>query len=126
MSTVEKVAESSSSLSSTIERAGTLLQSGAMDQIEGYRSRFETLEGMYEHVFERLIKADFDLRSCRETAKRFFGTDRVSFAAVDGTDYARPLFDLVVFFGGSYAARGTILFPEEWPCLVELRSGLRE
>ncbi|MBO0888332.1 hypothetical protein J2P12_04445 [Candidatus Bathyarchaeota archaeon] len=119
MSTVEKAREGSSSLSSTIERAGTLLQSGAMDQIEGYRSGFETLEGMYERVFERFIKADFDPVSCRETAKRFFGEDRVSFAAVDGTDYARPLFDLVVFFGGSYAARGTITYRETGLPLVE-------
>ena len=90
-----------------------------MDQIEGYRSRFETLEGMYERVFESLIKSDFDPVSCRETAKRFFGTDRVSFAAVDGTDYARPLFDLVVFFGGAYAARGTISFRENGLPIVE-------
>jgi hypothetical protein len=90
-----------------------------MDQIEGYRTRFETLEGMYERVFEGLIRTNFDSVSCYETAKRFFGTDRVSFAAVDGTDYARPLFDLVVFFGGSYAARGTISFREKAPPEVE-------
>ena len=90
-----------------------------MDQIEGYRSRFETLEGMYERVFENLMKTGFDSRSSYETAKRFFGTDRVSFAAVDGTDYARPLFDLVVFFGGSYAARGTISFLENGPPVVD-------
>ncbi len=119
MSTVEKVPYASSSLASAIERAGTLLQSGATDQIEGYRARFETLEGMYERVFERLIKSGFSSKSSRETAKLFFGTDRVSFAAVDGTDYARPLFDLVVFFGGSYAARGTISFPEEGPLAVD-------
>jgi len=119
LSTVEKVPYASSSLASAIERAGTLLQSGATDQIEGYRARFETLEGMYERVFERLIKSGFSSKSSREIAKRFFGTDRVSFAAVDGTDYARPLFDLVVFFGGSYAARGTISFPEEGPLAVD-------
>jgi hypothetical protein len=119
LSTIEKVAPPSSSLSSAIERAGTLLQSGALDQIESYRARFETLEGMYERVFERLIKSGFDSRSSHDTAKRFFGTDRVSFAAVDGTDYARPLFDLVVFFGGSYAARGTISYREKGPPVVD-------
>jgi hypothetical protein len=119
LSTVEKVAPASSSLSSAIERAGTLLQSGAMDQIEGYRARFETLEGMYERVFESLIKSGFSSRSSHDTAKQFFGSDRVSFAAVDGTDYARPLFDLVVFFGGSYAARGTISYPEDGAPVVE-------
>ena len=119
MSTIETNAPPSSSLSSAIERAGTLLQNGAMDQIEGYRARFETLEGMYERVFASLIKSNFDLKSARETAKRFFGTDTVPFAAVDGTEYARPLFDLVVFFGGSYAARGTIRYADNGPPMVE-------
>ncbi len=119
MSTVEKTVPSSSSLSSAIERAGTLLQNGAMDQIEGYRARFETLEGMYERVFASLIKSNFDAKSAHETATKFFGTDRVPFAAVDGTDYARPLFDLVVFFGGSYAARGTIRYADSGPPTVE-------
>src|SRR5690242_376825 len=90
-----------------------------MDQIEGYRARFETLEGMYERAFASLIKSDFDPKSSYETAKKFFGTDRVPFAAVDGTDYARPLFDLVVFFGGSYAARGTIRYAHNGPPIVE-------
>jgi hypothetical protein len=119
LSTVEKTAPTSSSLSSAIERAGTLLQNGAMDQIEGYRARFETLEGMYERVFESLIKSNFSPKSAHETAKKFFGTDRVPFAAVDGTEYARPLFDLVVFFGGSYAARGTIRYADNGPPTVE-------
>jgi hypothetical protein len=38
-----------------------------------------------------------------ETAKAFFGSDKVGFAAVDGTEYTRPMFDLVIFLGGSYA-----------------------
>src|SRR5437879_11530483 len=115
LSTVGKTVPSPSSLSSAIERAGTLLQNGAIDQIEGYRMRFETLEGMYERVFANIIKSNFDPKSAHQTAKKFFGTDRVSFAAVDGTDYARPLFDLVVFFGGSYAARGTIKYADNRP-----------
>ena len=90
-----------------------------MDQIEGYRARFETLEGMYERIFGSLIKSNFDRKSARETARKFFGTDRVPFAAVDGTEYARPLFDLVVFFGGSYAARGTIKYVDNGPPTVE-------
>ena len=95
------------------------MQNGAMDQIEGYRARFETLEGMYERIFASLIKSNFDPKSARETARKFFGTDKVSFAAVDGTEYARPLFDLVVFFGGSYAARGTITYVDNGLPTVE-------
>src|SRR5437879_10364129 len=128
LATLEKTDPHSSSLSSAIERAGTLLQNGAIDQIEGYRARFETLEGMYERVFASIIKSNFDPKSARDTAKKFFGTDKVSFAAVDGTDYARPLFDLVVFFGGSYAARGTIKYADNGPPTVrseERRVGKR-
>ncbi len=74
---------------------------------------------MYERVFASIIKSNFDSKSAHQSAKKFFGTDRVSFAAVDGTDYARPLFDLVVFFGGSYAARGTIRYVDNGPPTVE-------
>src|SRR5206468_9687275 len=83
---------------------------GAMDQIEGYRTRFEAVEGLYERLFQNIIRSEFNLASAYETAKKFFGTDTVSFAAVDGTEYSRPLFDLVVFLGGSYASRGKIKF----------------
>jgi len=96
-----------------------LLQRGAVDQIEGYESRFQTIEGLHGRLFKNLIVSDFDLKTGFETAKKLFGTERVSFAAVDGTDYARPLFDLIVFFGGSYAARGTITYNEKSPPSVE-------
>ena len=103
-------------MSSQIERAGTILQNSALDQVEGYRSRFEAVEGLYDRLFNPLIKSDFNPVSAYETAKKFFGTDTVPFAGVDGTEYSRPLFDLVVFLGGSYASRGTIRFhPDHGP-----------
>jgi hypothetical protein len=108
-----------SSLSSTIERAGTLLQKGALDQIEDYRVRFETIEGLFERAFSKIFKSDFDQASATETARKLFGTTKVPFAAIDGTEYARPLFDLVVFFGGSYAARGLIEYRDNEPPVVE-------
>ncbi len=49
------------------------------------------------------------------TARHFFGSEPVRFAAVDGTEHTHPpSFYLVIFFGGVYAARG------------HLRSALRE
>ena len=112
MSTVEKPSPPVSSLSAQLERAGSILQNGAVEQIESYRSRFTTIEGLHERLFKDLIVSAFDAKTARETAIKFFGTDTVPFAAVDGTEYARPLFDLVVFFGGSYAAKGTIHYRE--------------
>ncbi len=129
MSTVEKTARPVSSLAKQIERAGSILQSGAVEQIETYKSRFEALEGFYERLFKDLIVSTPNCLPADETAKRLFGKDEVSFAAVDGTEYARPLFDLVVFFGGSYASQGMIRFQKGKPPLVDyqdqfLKSGL--
>ena len=56
----------------------------------------------------------FDSGAACRTAEDFFGSTDVRWAAIDGTDYSRVLFDLVVFFGGSYAATGTLrLGPDE-------------
>jgi hypothetical protein len=111
----------SSSLSEAIERAGSLLQNGALDQIEEYRVRFETIDGLYERVFAGMFRPQKGLGESYDTASKFFGTSKISFAAVDGTQYARPLFDLVVFFGGSYAARGEIEYRENDRPIVNYR-----
>ena len=122
LSTVEKTVTPVSSLASQIERAGLILQNGAVEQIETYKSRFEALKGMYGRLFKDLIVPAPSFPAVFETAKKLFGSEQVSFAAVDGTEYARPLFDLVVFFGGSYASRGTIRFHEEKPPEVAYES----
>jgi hypothetical protein len=59
-----------------------------------------------------LIKSGFNAKEARETAKEFFGEGSVRFAGVDGTMYSKPMFDLVIFFGGAYASTGTITFKE--------------
>jgi len=115
LSTVEQTALSVSSLAAQIGRAGSILQNDATEQIEAYKSKFEALEGLYDRLFKDLIVSGVDYASAFKTAKQFFGTSTVPFAAIDGTDYARPLFDLVVFFGGSYASTGTITFHEKNP-----------
>ncbi len=119
MSTVEKPSGPVSSLSAQLERAGSILQNGAVEQIESYKSKFTVIEGLYKRLFKDLIVSNFNPRAAQETAVRLFGTDDVAFAAVDGTEYARPLFDLVVFFGGSYAAKGTIQYHEDGPPSVD-------
>ncbi len=119
MSTVEKQASPTSSLTAQIERAGSILQTSAVEQIESYQSRFAAIEGLHHRLFKDLIVSEFNAANAWETARRLFGKDKVSFAAVDGTEYARPLFDLVVFYGGSYASRGTIAYSENGSPAIE-------
>ena len=108
-----------SSLSSQIKRTGSILRKGASDQIVEYNRRFESIKDLYDSFLVDLFVSDFSYEKCNETAMRFFGSNKVEFAAVDGTEYTRPLFDMVIFFGGSYAARGVIEFRKNKPPKVE-------
>jgi len=82
-------------------------------QVLDYEQRFASLRNFYESLLAKLVKMGFDAREAYETALEFFGSSSVRFAGIDGTMYSRPLFDLVVFFGGAYASTGTITFHED-------------
>ncbi len=102
-------------LSSQFKKAGDILRRGATDQIIDYTKRFDSIKGFYDGLLKSLIKKDFSNERAIATARDFFGSEKVSFVAVDGTEYTKPMFDLVIFFGGSYAARGTVEFRDEGP-----------
>jgi hypothetical protein len=108
-----------SSLSEAIKRTSDLLRFGASKQVLDYEQRFSSLKNLYDGLLLNLIKMDFDCEEACETAKEFFGASSVRFAGIDGTMYSRPLFDLVIFFGGAYASTGTITFSEKDKPLVE-------
>jgi hypothetical protein len=93
-----------------IERMGRILRHGAEKEIGDYRRRFAAAAGLYEEGISQLMVKGFDSEMACRTAEDFFGARDVKWAAIDGTDYSRVLFDLVVFFGGSYAATGTLHF----------------
>ncbi len=99
--------------SAQLKRAGDILRQGASDQITDYAQRFNSITGLYDSLLKRLIRSGVRVEDAAATAKRFFGSETVRFAAVDGTEYTHPLFDLVIFFGGAYAARGTLTFSDE-------------
>ncbi len=94
---------------------GDVLRSGAEKEIREYERRFTSAAGLYDTVLSNLIIQSFDPQKAANTARIIFSSPRVKFAAIDGTDYSRVLFDLVVFFGGSYAATGTVDFEPTGP-----------
>jgi len=108
-----------SSLSDTVKRTSEVLKLGASMQVIDYEQRFLSLRKLYDNLLSNFIKMDFNLKEASETAKEFFGDSSVRFAGVDGTMYSRPLFDLVIFFGGAYASTGTITFSENEMPLVK-------
>jgi hypothetical protein len=108
-----------SSLSRRIRRASELLKGGASSQVLEYESRFESLRGLFGRLLSDFMVMDFSFEGAFETAERFFGGSKVGFAGVDGTFYSQPLFDLMIFFGGAYAATGTVEFRRDGKPVVE-------
>jgi hypothetical protein len=107
------------SLSDAIKRTSEVLKLGASKQVSDYEQRFSSIKNLYDGLLLNLIKMDFDCGEAYETAQKFFGASSVRFAGIDGTMYSRPLFDLVIFFGGAYASTGTITFLEKDKPLIE-------
>jgi hypothetical protein len=103
-----------------------MLKMGASGQVLEYEGRFQSLRGLYDRLFSDYIASDFSHQRAYETAEKFFDSSKVRFAGVDGTMYSRPLFDLMVFFGGAYAATGTIEFRENAKPMVEYDSKFLE
>ena len=104
---------SSSFLSRRIKRTSELLRLGASDQVLEYEGRFRGLRGLYDRLLRDFMVSDFDFGRACETAKGFFGSDKVRFAGIDGTMYSRSLFDLMIFFGGAYAVTGSVEFGKD-------------
>ena len=102
-------------ISSQFQRAGDILKRGASDQILDYTKRFDTVKEIYDSLLKDIIRKDFDASEATRISQEFFGSRKVGFAAVDGTEYTRPMFDLVIFFGGSYASKGTVEFSGAGP-----------
>jgi len=96
-----------------------MLKFGASRQVLDYEQRFSSLKNLYDSLLSTLTIMDFNCKDAGETAKEFFGASSVRFAGIDGTMYSRPLFDLVIFFGGAYASTGTITFSEKDKPLIE-------
>jgi hypothetical protein len=97
-------------LSNTIRRTSDLLQLGASNQVAEYEYRFQSLRTLYDSLLSGFIISDFDYNKAYKTGQEFFDSSTVRFVGVDGTMYSRPLFDLIIFFGGAYASTGTITF----------------
>jgi hypothetical protein len=110
------------SLSKTVKRTCDSLRLGASRQIEDYESRFSGFKNIYDELLENLIRQNCENSEAWSSAMEFFGSETARFAAVDGTMYSRPLFDMVIFFGGAYASTGSIKFTKNSSPLVKYDS----
>src|SRR5215212_3684013 len=100
----------SSLLGSKIARTGDILRNTASSQIDDYQQRFSAVSEFYDLLFKDLIVDNYNKKDAYETAKKFFGKETANFVAIDGTEYSKLMFDMVIFYAGAYSCEGTIDF----------------
>jgi hypothetical protein len=104
--------------------------SGYKDSLDSSQDRYESLlesrlegtEELYNEILHTLIKQYPKLsenpgrrENIKNKIQTFFGSTDLTFAAIDGSSYKRQSQEYMVFFGGSYAVRGTIKFSNDTP-----------
>jgi hypothetical protein len=116
----------SAPLSRQFRKAGETLQKTVSHQVTDYSRRFEPLSNLHSQLLVNLIRTDFNREGAESTAKGLLGSSRITFTAIDGTEYTNSMFDLVAFFGGSYAANGTIDLSQDPPKIEYSKNLMKE
>ncbi|MFX0055483.1 MAG: hypothetical protein ACFFAX_00170 [Promethearchaeota archaeon] len=100
------MAEEGSRISRRLKRTGELLLGGAKQQVTGYKSRFDSLNGIYDEFLSGFINQYPEGKADPSFVDRFFGKRELSFAGIDGTICKYDVFDLIIFFAGAYSSHG--------------------
>jgi hypothetical protein len=100
------MAKEGSRISRRLKKTGELLLGGAKQQVTGYKSRFDSLSGIYDEFLSGYINQYPDRRADPSFVDRFFGKRELSFAGIDGTICKYDVFDLIIFFAGAYSSHG--------------------
>lgn len=116
----------SSPLSIHVKRMGKILKRGAEDQIEEAGREFKAAQSLYDMFLSPLFKTQFDFAHAYKTAREMFGSSKVRFVAIDGSQDQRLMAGLAVFWGGAYASSGTIEFRPDHPPKVLYHTGFVE
>lgn len=105
--------ENTSYLGTKIARIGNVLRKTATSRIKEYQKRLDDANRLYEPLFRDLIVNTIDKKQALKTAIELFRKDSIKFVAVDGTEYSKPLYDMIVFFAGAYSSEGSMIFLED-------------
>ena len=100
------MSEDGSKISRRLKKTCELLLGGAKQQVAGYRSRFDSLSGIYDEFLSEYIIQYTSGKADPSFVDRFFGKRDLKFAGIDGTICKYDVFDLIIFFAGAYSSHG--------------------
>ena len=116
----------STPISNQFRKAGETLRRSISSQVTNYSQRFESLSDLHGQLLKDLINTDFSPAKAEPAAERLLGSSKITFAAIDGTEYTNRMFDIIAFFGGSYATRGIIDLSSDPPSIEYSSDLLKE
>ncbi|NHJ33187.1 MAG: hypothetical protein FK732_10010, partial [Asgard group archaeon] len=116
----------SSILSTHVKRLSDVLRVGAEDQIEESKNKLESAKDLYQGLLSNLLINEFSLSSAYNASHKLFGSEKVKFGAVDGSQDQQFVSGLAVFWAGSYASTGTIEFKDNEDPNVNYETGFIE
>jgi hypothetical protein len=102
----------SSVLGEKISKTGRILTYYSNSQLEKFQLKVQQNSLLYQALIKNVIIDKFDKLAAIDTSKEFFKKDSINFAAIDGTEYAKQFFDMVIFYAGAYTCSGRIDFKD--------------
>jgi hypothetical protein len=99
-------------LGEKISKTGRILNYYSNSQMEKFQSKVQQNSLLYQAVIKNVIIDKFDKLAAIDVSKELFKKDSINFAAIDGTEYAKQFFDMVIFYAGAYTCSGRIDFKD--------------
>lgn len=101
------------------------LRISASNLLSTFKAKLERLQGK-EDITHLYMRQGYDRKRCIEEAIRFFGSNEVHYLAIDGTKFEEPRLDMLIFYAGSFAYRGTTRFLENGEITSESPSSVAD
>ena len=89
-----------------------LVQSSTRSLMESFRDKTQSLSKCSNDV-KSLLREGYDVRAAKQTVEKFFGKNKISFIAIDGTASQDQELDMLIFYAGAFGYTGQIEFVQK-------------
>lgn len=87
------------------------LQSSTRAILDSFKQRANSLSS-YSKEIRELLREGYDIATAKRVATKFFGSNKISFIAIDGTESQDQELDMLLFYSGAFAYQGQLEFVE--------------
>lgn len=92
-----------------------LVQATTRALMGAFREKAHLLSQCKEDI-DQLVRRGYDTKKAQDAARNLFGTDKVSFLAIDGTGSQDQALDMLIFYAGAFGYAGQLDFTDLRGC----------